>query len=75
MRKEDMHFATRLSTASLRELVAQLPQDAQPQLWDRTQLIELNFEDKRYVIAGGEYRQQRYLARRRARLEKAEREL
>jgi transposase len=75
MRKEDLHFVTRLSTASSRELIAQLPQDAQPQLWDRTQLIELNFEDKRYVIAGGEHRQQRDLARRRARLEKAEREL
>jgi transposase len=75
MRKEDLHFVTRLSTATLRELIAQLPHDAQPQLWDRTQLIELNFEGKRYVIAGGEHRQQRDLARRAARLEKAEREL
>jgi transposase len=75
MRKEDLHFVTRLSTATLRELIAQLPQDAQPQLWDRTKLIELNLENKRYVIAGGEHRQQRDFARRRARLEKAENEL
>jgi transposase len=75
MRKEDLHFVTRLSTATLREVIAQLPQDAQPQLWDRTKLIELQVEDKRYVIAGGEHRQQRDLARRRARLEKAESEL
>jgi hypothetical protein len=35
-------------------------------------LIELTLGDKRYVIAGGEYRQQRDLAWRKARLEKAE---
>jgi transposase len=75
MRKEDLHFVTRLSSTSLRELVAQLPRDMQPQLWDRSNLLELTVEGKRYVIAGGEHRQQRDLARRRARLEKAEREL
>src|SRR5580700_11797678 len=76
MRKEDLHFVTRLSSTTLRELIAQLPQDAQPQLWDRTKLLELSVEGKRYVvIAGGEYRQKRDLARRTARLEKAEREL
>jgi len=75
MRKEELHFVTRLSSATLRELIAQLPQDAQPQLWDRTKLMELTVEGKRYVIAGGEYRQKRDFARRTARLEKAEREL
>jgi len=75
MRKEALHFVTRLSSATLRELIAQLPQDAQPQLWDRTKLLELSVEGKRYVIAGGEYRQKRDFARRTARLEKAEREL
>jgi transposase len=75
MRKEDLHFVTRLSTATLREIIAQLPQDGQPQFWDRTKLIELNLEGKRYVIAGGEHRKQRDLARRSARLEKAETEL
>jgi transposase len=75
MRKEELHFVSRLSSTTLRELVAQLPQDAQPQLWDRTKLMELSVEGKRYVIAGGEYRQKRDFARRTARLEKAEREL
>ena len=75
MRKEELHFVTRLSSTTLRELIAQLPQDAQPQLWDRTKLMELSVEGKRYVIAGGEYRQKRDFARRTARLEKAEREL
>jgi len=75
MRKEDLHFVTRLSAATLREVIAQLPQNPQPQLCDRTKLIELTLEGNRYVIAGGEHRQQRDLARRRARLEKAESEL
>jgi transposase len=59
MREEELHFVTRLSSTTLRELIAQLPQDAQPQLWDRTKLLELSVEGKRYVIAGGEYRQKR----------------
>jgi len=71
MRKEELHFVTRLSSTTLRELIAQLPQDAQPQLWDRTKLMEFSVEGKRYVIAGGEYRQRRDFARRTARLEKA----
>ena len=75
MRKEDLHFVTRLSAATLRELIAQLPHNAEPQLWDRTKLIELTLEGKRYIIAGGVHRQERDLARRRARLEKAESEL
>src|SRR5258708_26744653 len=75
MRKEELHFVTRLSSTTLRELIAQLPQDAQPQLWDRTKLLELSVEGQRCVIAGGEYRQKRDFARRTARLEKAEREL
>jgi transposase len=75
MRQEHLHFVTRLSAASLREVVQQLPTDSQPQLWDRTKVFDLTIEGKRYVIAGGEYRQQRDLARRNARLEKAEKEL
>jgi hypothetical protein len=76
MRKEELHFVTRLSTTTLLELIAQLPQgDAQHRLWNRTKLLELSVEGKRYVIAGGEYRQKRDFARRTARLEKAESEL
>jgi transposase len=75
LRKEELDFVTRLSTTTLRELLAQLPQDAQPRLWDRTGLIELTVDGKRYVVAGGEERQQRDLARRQARLHKAELEL
>ena len=52
MRKEELHFLTRLSTTTLRELIAQLPQDAQPQLWDRTRLIELTVQIGN-IVAGG----------------------
>jgi transposase len=72
LQKEHLPFVTRLSAASLPEVLAALPQDAQPELWDRTQLLEVTLEGKRYVIAGGEERQQRDRARREARLAKAE---
>jgi transposase len=75
MRKEDLHFITRLSDSTMQQLLAQLPQDAQPQLWDRTKLIELVVEEKRYVIAGGLTRQHRDASRRQARIGKAEIEL
>ena len=75
LRADDLPFVTRLSTASLPGVLAALPQEAQPLLWDRTHLIEVTLEGKRYVIAGGEERQHRDQARRHARLQKAEAEL
>src|SRR5438552_4222142 len=75
MREAHLDFVTRLSAASLREVLQQLPTESQPQLWDWTTLVDLTLDGRRYVIAGGEYRQQRDLARRTARLEKAEKEL
>jgi transposase len=72
LQKEHLPFVTRLSPASLPEVLAALPQDPQPELWDRTQLLEVSLEGKRYVIAGGQERQQRDRARREARLAKAE---
>jgi transposase len=75
LRAEDLPFVTRLSAASLPAVLAALPQDAQPLLWDRTSRLEVTLEGKRYVIAGGEERQHRDRARRQARLAKAEAEL
>jgi transposase len=75
LRAEDLPFVTRLSAARLPAVLAALPQDAQPLLWDRTPLVEVTLEGKRYVIAGGEERQHRDHARRQARLQKAEAEL
>lgn len=75
LQKEDLPFVTRLSPASLLEVLAALPQETQPELWNRTQLLEVIVDGKRYVIAGGQERQQRDRARREARLATAEVEL
>lgn len=68
-------YVTRLSSEVLRQLVAQAPEAATPELWDRTDLMEIVHEGKRYVIAGGTWRQQRDRERRQSRLAKAEAEL
>jgi transposase len=70
-----LHYVTRLGAGTLEELLAQLPGDQAPELWDRTQVMEIVREGKRYVIAGGPWRQQRDQQRRQARLAKAETEL
>jgi transposase len=70
-----LRYVTRLGAGALEELLAQLPADQAPELWDRTQAMEIVREGKRYVIAGGPWRQQRDQQRRQARLTKAETEL
>lgn len=70
-----LHFVTRLSAATLLSLVKELPYDAQPQFWDRTKLMEISVEGKRYVVAGGTWRQQRDADRRKVRMANAEAEL
>lgn len=70
-----LQYVTRLGAGQLDELLAQLPADQSPELWDRTQVMEIVREGKRYVIAGGPWRQQRDQQRRQARLAKAEAEL
>ena len=54
-----LKYVTRLGAGGLEALLADLPQDAAPELWDRTQVMEIAKEGKRYVIAGGPWRQQR----------------
>jgi len=71
----NLKYVTRLGAATLDQLLEQLPADPSPELWDRTQLMEIVRADKRYVIAGGPWRQQRDQERRQARLAKAEAEL
>ncbi len=75
MEKEQLQYVTRLSAATLGKLLKELPRDQQPELWDRTQMMEVTFEGKRYVIAGGPWRQKRDAARRVSRIQKAEAEL
>jgi transposase len=70
-----LKYVTRLGASALDQLLEQLPTDQAPELWDRTQVMEIVREGKRYVIAGGPWRQQRDHDRREARLAKAEAEL
>lgn len=73
--RDKLEFVTRLSTSSFTALLADLPADEQPELGDRQNLLEVEHDGKRYVIAGGPWRQQRDQERRQSRLAKAEVEL
>jgi len=75
MEQLKLQYVTRLCASALDDLLAELPADQSPELWDRTQVMEIVREGKRYVIAGGPWRQQRDQQRRQARLAKAEAEL
>lgn len=70
-----LQFVTRLSNATMEALLGELPQPEQLELGDRSQVVELVREGKRYVIAGGVWRQERDQQRRAARMAKAERAL
>lgn len=75
MTREHLRYVTRLSSATLQKLLAELPQEQQLELADRSRLVEIEQAGQRYVIAGGPWRQQRDQERRQARLAKAEKEL
>jgi transposase len=68
-------YVTRLSVATLQTLVSELALEKQLELGDRQQLLEITHQGKRYVIAGGPWRQQRDQERRQSRLAKAEAQL
>lgn len=68
-------FVTRLSATTLRNLVEELGLEKQLELGDRQELLEVTHEGKRYVVAGGRWRQQRDRERRQCRIDKAEAEL
>jgi hypothetical protein len=75
MEERGLKYVTRLTAATLEQLLEQLPAEQSAELWDRTQVMEIVREGKRYVIAGGPWRQQRDKERREARLAKAQAEL
>jgi transposase len=75
MTEANLGFVTRLSTVTLRALVEELGLEKQRELGDRQELIEVSHEGKRYVVAGGRWRQQRDQERRQCRIDKAEKEL
>jgi transposase len=68
-------FVTRLSAPTLQSLIAELPTEQQMELGDRNKLLEITHQDKRYVIAGGQWREQRDLERRQCRIAKGSAEL
>jgi len=68
-------FVTRLSTATLQTLVSELGLEKQLELGDEARLLEVSHQGKRYVMAGGLWRQQRDQERRQSRLAKAEAQL
>lgn len=73
--KAGMQFVTRLSNATLEALLADLPKEDQLELGDCSQVVELVREGKRYVVAGGVWRQERDQQRRSVRMAKAEKAL
>jgi len=75
MTEAKLGYVTRLSAATLQTLVAELALEKQLELGDRQQLLEISHQGRRYVIAGGPWRQQRDQDRRQSRLAKAEVEL
>jgi hypothetical protein len=68
----EMMFVTRLSNATMESLLADLPPEEQLELGDRRQVVEWVRAGKRYVIAGGLWRQERDQQRRLVRMTKAE---
>jgi hypothetical protein len=72
---EGLHFVTRLSNATLKALLQELPDCQQLELGDSNRLVEIEHEGKRHVIAGGPWRRERDRERREVRIAKAEIEL
>ncbi len=70
-----LQYVTRFGAGLLDQLLEGLPAEQAPELWDRTQVMEIVRAAKRYVIAGGPWRRERDQQRRQARLAKAETEL
>jgi transposase len=70
--RAQIQFVTRLSNATMEALLADVGPEEQLELGDRSQVVELMREGKRYVIAGGLWRQERDQQRRRVRMAKAE---
>lgn len=75
LNEANLGYVTRLSAATLQSLIAEWPAERQLELGDRQQLIEITQAGKRYVMAGGPWRQQRDQERRQSRIAKAQAEL
>ena len=71
LNQAQMQYVTRLSNSTMEALLAELPADKQLELGDRSRVVEVNHQGKRYVIAGGSWRQKRDEDRRTVRMDKA----
>jgi transposase len=72
---DKLRYVTRLSAACLEALLQELPEEPQLELGDVPRVLDIRHAGKRYVIAGGPWREQRDRERREARLTKAEKAL
>ena len=75
MEADQLDYVTRFSSETLKTLLRELPKDNQPQLWDCTDAMEVEWDGKRYILATGKMRKERDRLRRQNRIEKAEKEL
>lgn len=75
LNEASLGYVTRLSAATLQSLIVQWPAERQLELGDREKLMEITQAGKRYVLAGGPWRQQRDQERRQSRIAKAQAEL
>lgn len=75
MDQAGLGYVTRLPASTLQALADELGLEKQLELGDRQNLLEVTHAGKRYVIAGGLWRQQRDQERRQSRIDKAETEL
>src|SRR5207253_7205205 len=75
MTQAKLGYVTRLSAATLQTLVSELALEKQMELGGSQRVMEISHQAKRYVIAGGPWRQQRDQERRQSRIAKAEAEL
>ncbi len=76
MDQAGLSYVTRLSNATLESLLQDVPEAAahagQLELGDKPQLIELEHEGRRHVLAGGAWRAERDRQRREARIARGE---
>jgi hypothetical protein len=72
MTRDSLQFVTRLSSAALGSLLEATGTHLQMELGDTARVLEIEYDGKRHVVAGGVWRRQRDQERRAARIAKGE---
>lgn len=70
--QNQLEFVTRLSNNTFGKLLKALPTEFELELGDHREVLDVEHEGKRYVIAGGPWRKQRDEQRRQLRMKKGE---